>query len=412
MLSKLFKKTDVKKNLVISVIGTGLGQLIHLALTPIISRIYSPELFGQYSLFLSLLGVFTTMTLCKLDLAIIVSDDDEVPQLRRILFKMMSITTCLALSIYIFLWLDDSAHKTIFLFLVLTIPISGKFWMHRSIINKAKLFRRLSYGKVLENSLNGVITILLGTLSFKEIGLFTGKLTALFFTWLYFRVKSSKLFLDKSALTTKEVLRKYINYPKYSFPGELIAHLNLSSTIFLFAYLFSPLEVGLIGLTTRVMSVPANFISISFFDVFKEKAVSDFKEFGSFSTIFQKFLILLLSIAIGMIFVAYFTSPFLFPFIFGEEWGKAGLYAQYLCIFYAIRLVTGPLIFSFEITGKHYVNLIFQSVYLIVGITSIALTYYYTQNDLQCIKVYSLSLAIIYSFHIILAYINSRKRVV
>ena len=409
MLSRIFKKTDVKKNLLISVIGTGLGQLIHLGTTPIISRIYSPEQFGQYSLFLSFLGVFTAISLCKFDLAIIAAADDEVSKIRKILFKLAIITSSLTLLVFISLYIFDNTHSIIFLAITITIPLSSKFWMHRSIINKAALFKRLSLGKILENSTNGIVAICLGVLNIKDIGLFAGKITALFVTWLFYRLKSAKLFTKETSLSTKEIIQKHINYPKYSFPAELIAHLNLSSSIFIFAYLFTPLEVGFIGLTSRVMSVPANFVSISFFDVFKQKAMEDFKQTGEFRTIFTKFLGILVVIATFMILTIYFTGPYLFSLVFGAEWGKAGIYAQFLCIFYAIRLVAGPLIFSFEITGRHYINLYFQFIYLVVGIAGILLTYYYTGDDLLCIKVYSLSLALIYSVHILLAYTNSRK---
>ncbi len=409
MLSKLLKKTEVKKNLTISVIGTAAGQLIHLGTTPIISRIYSPELFGQYSLFLSFLGVFTAISLCKFDLAIIAVEDDEVSFFRKILFKLSVLTTLISTIVLIFLYFTDSGNILSFLFLTLTIPVSAKYWMHRSILNKSKLFKNLSIGKVLENSSNGLIAIGLGLMSLKDIGLFAGKFFALLFSWLYFRIQSSKLYLKKSILPPKDILKKYINYPKYSFPAELVGQLNLNTIIFIFAYLFSPLEVGLIGLTTRVMSVPANFVSISFLDVFKQKSMQDFKDTGSFRTIFIKFFFALSAIAISMITVIYFTGPSLFNLVFGNEWGKAGIYAQYLCFFYAIRLVTGPLAYALEIVNKHYINLIFQCLYLITGVASILGTFYITGDDLLCIKVYSFSLFILYAIHTTVAFKYSKK---
>lgn len=410
MLSKLLKKTEVKRNLTISVIGTGLGQLIHLGSTPVISRLYSPADFGQYSLFLSFLGVFTAISLCKFDLAIIAAEENEVPQIRNILSRLALVTTSLVFLIFLVLSNFESKFKIIFMFLFLVIPFSAKFWMHRSILNKAKIFKRLSFGKIIENSSNGFVAIALGLANLKDIGLFTGKLVALIITWIYFRFESSKLYLEKSPLKAKEIIAKYINYPRFSFPAELIAHLNLSSSIFLFSYFFSSIEVGLIGLTTRVLSMPANFVSISFFDVFKQKAVADYKEFGAFNTIFVKFLVALSLIGIAMVLVIFLAGPYLFSNIFGESWVKAGIYGQYLSFFYAIRLIAVPLIFSFEITGRHYVNLIFQFCYLFIGVTTILTTYHYTQDDLLCIKVYSLSLTLVYAIHILLAYLNSKQR--
>ena len=404
MLSKILKKTDVKRNLTISIIGTALAQLIHLGTTPIISRIYTPEQFGKFSLFLSFLGVATALTLWKFDLAIMAADDDEVPIFRKIFSKLASITTLFSIVITVGLYLFSIDYWYIFALLTITIPLSNKYWVHRSIINKLANFKRLSSGKVIENTSNGILAISLGLLSLKDFGLFIGKMGSLTFTWIYYRVVTSKKYLVSTQLNTKEVIQKYQNYPKFSFPAELVAQFNLNTSIFIFSYYFSAIEVGLIGLTTRVMSLPANFVSISFYDVFKQKALDDYKNDGEFRTIFVKFFIVLTSLALVMITVIYFFGPWLFEFVFGSAWSKAGIYAQYLCFFYAVRLITGPLCFSLEVVNKHYVNLVFQILYLVTGFTSIVLTYSITGSDLLCVKYYSISLAILYIIHTYISY--------
>lgn len=410
MLLKFLTKTDVKKNLTISVIGTGLGQLIHLGTTPVISRIYSPETFGFFSLYMSFLGIFTSISLMKLDLAIIACEDNEVRLIKRVLSFLASVTTVLSASIAITLLFLENPQYKIFIFLAVTMPIVGRFWTHRAILNKAAIFKKLSLGKIFENSTNGILAIGLGLANLKDIGLFAGKIGGLAVTWLYFRFTSAKLYKEQSSESLKEIFVKYSNYPKFSFPAELVAHLNLNTAIFLFTYYFSSVEVGLIGLTTRVMAVPANFVSISFFDVFKQKAMSDYKETGDFRTIFFKFFLVLTALALSMVLVIYFTGPWLFSLVFGDEWTKAGVFARYLCIFYAVRLIAGPLTFSFEITNKHYVNLIFQTMYLVSGAAAIIISYHFTQNDLYCVVAYSISLSILYLIHIFLAYINSAQR--
>ena len=119
MLLKFLTKTDVKKNLTISVIGTGLGQLIHLGTTPVISRIYSPETFGEFSLYMSFLGIFTALSLMKLDLAIIASDDNEVRPIKKVLGYIASGVTLLVTIIAITLLFLKSENAKIFLFLAI-----------------------------------------------------------------------------------------------------------------------------------------------------------------------------------------------------------------------------------------------------------------------------------------------------
>ena len=404
MIKNLLKATEVKKNLTISVIGTLIGQSIHLGLTPIISRIYSPELFGQFSLYLSLLGIFTCVALLKYELAIITCEENEVFAIHKFIQKVSGITSLtLALATAIS-YIYYQEYFVVLLFLTLSIFVSANYWSYRSISNRNSEYKSLSIAKISENSSNGLVSILFGLTHLKTYGLYFGKITGLIVSIYLFR-KRIKFIPNK----VENIYKKYLKFPMYSFPAELIAHLNLSLSIVLFSYYFSAIEVGLIGLTTRVLSVPANLVSISFFDVFKQKATEDYKRTGEFRTIFKKFFIILFFLAIAMTAVMYFLAPKLFGLIFGEEWIKAGVYAQFLAFFYAVRLINGPLSFSFMIINKHHINLIFQGLYLVSGVLSITLGYHYTQSDIECIKIYSLILGILTFLQVILAFIMSPK---
>lgn len=404
MIKNLLKATEVKKNLTISVMGTLIGQSIHLGLTPIISRIYSPELFGQFSLYLSLLGIFTCVALLKYELAIITCEEDEVFSVHRFIQKVATFTTIATGIITVISYVYFSEYFLILLFLTLSIFISANYWSYRSISNRNSEYKSLSLAKISENSTNGIITILMGLTSLKTYGLYFGKISGLIISIYLFRKKIK--FIPKKV---QGVFAKYINFAKYSFPAELIAHFNLSLAVVLFSYYFSAVEVGLIGLTSRVLSVPANLVSISFFDVFKQKATEDYKRTGEFRTIFTKFFLVLTLIATAMVIVMYFLAPKLFGLIFGDAWVKAGVYAQFLAFYYAVRLINNPLNFTFMIINKHQVNLIFQVLYLIAGVASITLGYHYYQSDIECIKLFSLTLGILTFIHVLLAFLMSPK---
>lgn len=404
MIKNVFRPSKLKKNLLIAVSGTGLAQLIHLGSTPIISRIYEPKFFGEFALFNSLLGIFTVFTLLKMDLALIGADESEIPSFKK-LFRRLTLLV-IAVIILVFAYkLITAGFSYIYFFLILALVPSNEFWSNRAIQNRDGNFKKLSLGKILENSISTGSSLLLGLLNLKEYGLLFGKIFGLLSSAVFFRRRYEK----KPFINSKELLNKYKKFPKFSFPAELLVHLNLNLSVFVFTYYFSAIEVGFIGLTTRVLSVPVNFISISFFDVFKQKAMNDFKETGEFLTIFIKFLFMLSLIAFLMIGTLYFFSEDLFAIVFGEEWRKAGIYAKYLSILYAVRLVALPLVYSFEITNKNHYNFIFQALYLIGGITALAFSYNQYQSDIISIKAYSTTLAIIYTSHIIMALKNTKK---
>lgn len=404
MLKNAFKPTILKRNLLVAISGTGLAQLIHLGTTPIISRIYEPDYFGEFALFNSLLGIFTVFTLLKMDLALIGAEDSEIPSFKKLFRKLTLLIILVTILVFLFK-LINSGFSYIYLFLILALFPSNQFWANRAIQNRSGNFKKLSIGKILENSLNAGSSLLLGLLNLKEFGLLFGKLFGLVSSALYFRKKIP----SKSEVSSKELIKKYQNFPKFSFPAELLVHLNLNLSVFVFTYYFSAVEVGFIGLTTRVLSVPVNFISISFFDVFKQKAMKDYKETGEFLTIFIKFLLMLTSIAIAMVGTLYFFSEDLFATVFGEEWRQAGMYAKYLSILHAVRLIALPLVYSFEITNKNHFNFIFQAMYLIGGLSALIISCNYYQDDLSTIKIYSITLSVLYVIHTFMAFLNAKK---
>lgn len=402
MLKNALKLTTLKRNLLVAITGTGLAQLIHLGSTPIISRIYEPVYFGEFALFNSLLGIFSAFSLLKLDLALIGAEDSEIPSFKSIFRKITSILVLIALVLFL-VQMVRNGFSYIYLFLVLALIPSNEFWSNRAIQNRAGNFKKLSLGKIYENTINAGSSLLLGVLNLKEFGLLFGKLIGLISAAFYFRLPK-----EQASTDAKTVFKKYQSFPKFSFPAELLIHLNLNLSVFIFTYYFSAVEVGFIGLTTRVLSVPVNFISISFFDVFKQRAMSDYQNTGEFFTVYKKFLFVLITIAIAMIGTLYFFSEDLFALVFGEEWRDAGIYAKYLSFLYAVRLITGPLVYSFEINNKNYFNFIFQALYLIGGVSVLIASYHFYQDDVISIKYYSFTLAGLYLLHTVFATINAK----
>lgn len=407
MLINFLTKTDVKKNLTISILGVGIGQLIHLLSTPFISRIYTPEQFGQFALFLSIMGVLSSISLMKFDFAIITGEKDDIPKINKLIQKICLFVFIATFILFLLSYFFNDEYKLMLFFCCMAVFAFNRYWTFRAILNRYKKFKELAISKILENIINAASTIVIGLLHFKEIGLFIGKILGLVIASFYLNKKNkTKLLNFKGSLLG--TFNKYIKYPKYSFPAELVANFNFNISIFLFTYFFSAIEVGFIGLTSRVLSVPVNFVSISFLDVFKQKADQDYKESNRFNTIYLKFLAVLIIVAIIISSIMFFGGPVLFELVFGKEWYKAGVYAKYIAILYSMRFISTPLSFGFEVTGRNHINLIFQSTYLILGISSIIISYYLTRDDVLCVAAYSFVVSSVYLIHVFLGYLNSK----
>ena len=57
--------------------GTGLAQLIALAAAPLLSRLYTPEDFGVFALYLSVVSLLAILATGRYELAIVLPEDDD-----------------------------------------------------------------------------------------------------------------------------------------------------------------------------------------------------------------------------------------------------------------------------------------------------------------------------------------------
>ena len=75
-----FKKFAISKfaaSVLLVSAGTGLAQLLNVLVSPIITRIYTPEDYGILTVYMALLGMLTIVSSLKYESAIAIADDDE-----------------------------------------------------------------------------------------------------------------------------------------------------------------------------------------------------------------------------------------------------------------------------------------------------------------------------------------------
>src|SRR5664280_2838329 len=70
-------RSELLKNTSILISGTALAQLIPILLQPILRRYYTPDIFGAYSVYFSIVGILAIVSSFKYELAIILPRTDK-----------------------------------------------------------------------------------------------------------------------------------------------------------------------------------------------------------------------------------------------------------------------------------------------------------------------------------------------
>ena len=129
MLNKLKPKSEFSKNVLTLMTGTTIAQAIPIAISPILTRIYTPEDFGVLALFVAITTIFGTIANARYELAIMLpkKDEDAIN-----IFALGFIITCFISLILLILVLVFNDYFTKLLgndeisFWLYFVPIAGK----------------------------------------------------------------------------------------------------------------------------------------------------------------------------------------------------------------------------------------------------------------------------------------------
>ncbi|HOX23097.1 MAG TPA: hypothetical protein PLL10_06490, partial [Elusimicrobiales bacterium] len=76
--TRLLPKESFARGVAVLAGGTAIGQGLVLALSPVVSRLYTPDDFGTLAVYASFLGIATVIVSLRYEIAIPLPEDDKV----------------------------------------------------------------------------------------------------------------------------------------------------------------------------------------------------------------------------------------------------------------------------------------------------------------------------------------------
>jgi O-antigen/teichoic acid export membrane protein len=412
MINRLFNNEYLKNILTIAG-GVFATQLLTILLSPVLTRIYSPETFGIITVFLSVVNVLTVVvTLRYENVLVICRKDDEAKNLigYLVIFILASLTILGFLLILAPLTIFSFLFQEEYLFWIYLVPsligLNAFFYVFRNWLNRKKRYHKIALGGIYKSIvLNGVL-IFGGIWSAKpEIFLFANIMAQFTETlYLFFKIHQldEGLFKGFDVKAGWVTLMEYINFPKYSLPADIINVYTSQNPIVLLTAFYGLTPVGYFSVTQRVLGFPLKLVASSTLEVFKQKASEEFNHKGDCrETFVNTFKYLAFIAIIPTILIAVF-SPIVFEWVFGVEWKQAGYYARYLSLMFFFQFSVSPLGFTLLIAGKQKLNLIWQISLL--AITSISFIIGYINNSAdQSVLLYSMAYSFMYLIYFFLS---------
>jgi len=417
MIKRLKPKSEFSRNVLTLMTGTTIAQAIPIAISPILTRIYTPEDFGLFALFLAITTIIGSIANGRYELAIMLPEKDEdainISALGFIISSFISLILLILVFFFNDYFVNIIGNEEIgfwLYFVPITVFLIGLWNVLNYFNNRKKNYKDLRNATILKSIALASVNLSVGLLKNGVTGLITGEIISKVFanTRLLKNIIKDKLLISKITKTKmKSMARKYKNFPIISLPSSFFTALHPNLFSVLLSSLYNVALLGHYYMAQRVLGLPATLMGISIGQVFFQSAVKEKEKTGEARIIFKSTVKKLFIIALPFFVVLFFVVEDLFAFVFGDSWRIAGTYSQILIPLFFIKLLSSPVSMINTVFEKQIYGLYISIILLLSNIGIIIGSYYFELEPISMFTILSIVLFIEYSLFLIHYYLLS-----
>lgn len=411
LLDRWFPRGGFARNVSVLAGGTALAQVIAMAASPILTRIYKPTDFGVLQVFISLMSLAVIASAGRYEIAILLPEDEQtsIEILAVAIFLVCVTATFTAIIVLVshFRWIFPASVS----------GLRGYLWLLPVSVFGGGLYQVLSYwamrnsgypqiakSKLTQAGAQVTTQLGVGLLVHGPCGLLIGDTigrvmgSGRFVRDLWINSSDRILAIRLSRLF--KVVVRYRNFPLVSTWGALINSSGLALPSLFLAQYYGAQGTGWFALVNRVFGVPSALIGLSIAQIYASKAAklskSDPKHL---MYIFLKTTrhMLYIGLVPGVLFAI--VAPSFFQFVFGAAWREAGEYARYLILMFLAGFINSPVQMTLNVLERQHTQLIWDVSRLTFTVLAIALPHHLGYGPRIAILAYGVVMTIMYGIH-------------
>jgi O-antigen/teichoic acid export membrane protein len=406
-----FQQGSFGYNVLVMFTGTLIGQIGTVVLAPVLTRVYSPDMFGVLGLFTSALSILSVIAALRYEMALPLaqSEEDAANLLAVCIAALISMTGlgCVIASVLPAVLLGTLAPYRLLL------PVGffciGAYQVMVYYATRKAEFHVIARTKVYQGIIGPLSQIGLSFFGAGTwgliIGFILGQSTGI--SLLFSRLVLIPHILNRVTLAgMKSMAKRFRRFPLVSSWSGLIEAAGGSYLLLVaMPLLYSHTIAGFVFLTERIIGRPLLLISTSILQVYVgdiSRLINDDPE--GMHHRFLRLAMHQLMIVTGWLVLVNLAAPPLFPIVFGEQWQGAVPYLQVLSIAYLPQMVMHALVHTLQILERQGVSALWESGRFIAVCGTFVISHAYGLGALQALLAYSIVQAIAQVILFILMY--------
>ena len=391
--------------------GTALAQVIAIAASPVLTRVYKPADFGSLQVFISIMALAVVASAGRYELAILLPEDE---QSSIDILAVATVCVCVTAAITAIVVLLSHYHW------ILPASLSvlrGNLWLLPLSVLGGGLYQVLSYWAMRRNgypqiarskltqasaqvvvqlgfglSVHGSIGLLMGDAIGRVVG--SGRFIRDLWSGSCDRIRAIRL-----SRMIKVAIR-YRDYPLVSVWGALINSSGLALPSLFLAQYYGAQGTGWFALVNRVFGVPAALIGLSISQVYASKAAKLSRSNPKhLMHIFLKTTRVMLYLGLAPCVMFVFFAPSLFQFVFGHAWREAGEYARCLALMSYAGFINSPVQWTLNILEHQRAQFAWDLSRFFVTFFALSLPHRFGYGPRIAVFYYGLAMTLMYAIH-------------
>jgi O-antigen/teichoic acid export membrane protein len=357
--------------------GTAGAQLIGLACTPLLTRLFLPEAFGHVGVFLALAGVLMPIAALTLPMAIVLTKE----KLEAQALSKLSIVIALLISMiaYLFIivnfdWLlvllkAEGEGKYLY-WLPTIIFFSALLQINENWVIKLSFFKLKAKVSVIHALIVNLLKVIAGLLYPSGIMLIIIAVINPFLNALLLFLPSRKNIMSGNSSDSdiecrwQSLMSKYREFPIFQAPQALLNAISQGGPVIILATTFGPVSAGYYAFSRSILAIPIMLLGKAMGDVFYArvaKQIND-QQLQQAKNLLVQSTLLLAFIGLFPLLIIVFWGPELFALIFGENWYQAGVYSQWLSLWTFFILINAPSLKMIIVLKKQKVSFLINCI--------------------------------------------------
>ena len=399
-LTSIFSN-DLYQNIMKLLSGNLIARIIPMVFAIGLARLYAPEAFGNYLLMMTIASVLSIVSTGKFESPVIIAENEQsCNSMYAYGLKLNFLLNALFLLLGLVVNFVTQSNYFLFEQLILVVAYSflfGSIQFVRSRLTRKKDFTTIAKIEIYRALCIGIFQFVF----YKKaaLGLMLGATIGQIVPLIVVALKKDyipPIAMFQQSIFRNELAKRYIHFPKFALPSELLNFVSSQLPILVFKPMFGGSLMGNYSFGHRYISIPVQLFSKSISNVLVEKVVAlkdDFTQLkATVSGLFRKQILLGI---VPFTILALWGEP-IFSFVFGNEWSDAGKMAQYIAPWLFMVMLGSPLSAIITAFEKQKFSMYFNFLLVFFRVAAIVAGYFIFNSIMYAVALYSLVGAIFF----------------